>query len=116
MVPDLSLDKEATSSTRFFGSPSGAANRVGTHSAANVGSFHGRLREECLTVSWFQNLFDARRKIAAWRIEYNEARPHSSLGYQTPKEFATAMKAAEAGSVLLAPPSSTANPKSESVV
>ena len=30
------------------------------------------LREECLTVSWFQNLFDARRKIAAWRIEYNE--------------------------------------------
>jgi hypothetical protein len=28
-------------------------------------------------VSWFQNLFDARRKIAAWRIEYNEERPHS---------------------------------------
>src|SRR5439155_24538427 len=31
-------------------------------------SLHGRLREECLNVSWFQNLFDARRKIAAWRI------------------------------------------------
>ena len=55
---------------------------------ARVESFHGRLREECLTVSWFQNLFDARRKIAAWRIEYNEERPHSSLGYKTPKEFA----------------------------
>ena len=55
---------------------------------ARVESFHGRLREECLTVSWFQNLFDARRKIAAWRIEYNEERPHSSLGYRTPKEFA----------------------------
>jgi len=41
------------------------------------------LREECLTVSWFQNLFDARRKIAAWKIEYNEERPHSSLGYRT---------------------------------
>jgi hypothetical protein len=41
-----------------------------------------------LTVSWFQNLFDARRKIAAWRTDYNEERPHSSLGYQTPKEFA----------------------------
>jgi hypothetical protein len=54
------------------------------------GSFHGRLRDECLTVSWFQNLFDARRKIAAWRIEYNEERPHSSLGYRTPKEFAAA--------------------------
>ena len=57
---------------------------------ARVESFHGRLREECLTVSWFQNLFDARRKIAAWRIEYNEERPHSSLGYKTPKEFAAA--------------------------
>ena len=55
---------------------------------ARVESFHGRLRDECLTASWFQNLFDARRKIAAWRIEYNEERPHSSLAYQTPKEFA----------------------------
>jgi putative transposase len=53
-----------------------------------VESFNGRLREECLNVSWFQNLFDARRKIAAWRKEYNEERPHSSLGYKTPKEFA----------------------------
>ena len=60
---------------------------------ARVESFHGRLREECLTVSWFQNLFDARRKIAAWRIEYNEERPHSSLGYRTPKEFAAAQTA-----------------------
>jgi putative transposase len=55
---------------------------------ARIESFHGRLREECLAVSWFQNLFDARRKIAAWRKEYNEERPHSSLGYCTPKEFA----------------------------
>ena len=61
---------------------------------ARVESFHGRLRDECLTVSWFQNLFDARRKIAAWKIEYNEERPHSSLGYRTPKEFATAQAAA----------------------
>jgi putative transposase len=55
---------------------------------ARVESFHGRLREECLNVNWFQNLFDAKRKIAAWRIEYNEKRPHSSLGYLTPNEFA----------------------------
>ena len=60
---------------------------------AHVESFHGRLREECLAVSWFQNLFDARRKIAAWKIEYNEERPHSSLGYRTPKEFAAAQAA-----------------------
>src|SRR2546422_9794222 len=39
---------------------------------AHVESFHGRLREECLTVSWFQNLFDARRKIAALQKEYNQ--------------------------------------------
>jgi putative transposase len=57
---------------------------------ARVESFHGRLREECLAVSWFSHLFDARRKIAAWRKEYNEERPHSSLGYKTPREFAEA--------------------------
>jgi putative transposase len=38
-----------------------------------VESFNGRLREECLNLSWFQNLFDARRKIAAWQKEYNES-------------------------------------------
>jgi putative transposase len=58
-----------------------------------VESFHGRLRDECLTVSWFQNLFDAKRKIAAWKLDYNEERPHRSLGYKTPKEFADAQAA-----------------------
>jgi putative transposase len=60
---------------------------------ARIESFHGRMREECLAVSWFQNLFDARRKITAWRKEYNEERPHSSLGYKTPNEFAQAQAA-----------------------
>lgn len=55
---------------------------------AHVESFHARLREECLRVNWFINLFDARRKISSWRKEYNEERPHSSLGYRTPAEFA----------------------------
>jgi len=53
-----------------------------------VESFSGKLRDECLNVNWFENLWDARRKIAAWRVEYNEERPHSSLGYQTPAAFA----------------------------
>ena len=53
-----------------------------------VESFNGRMREECLNVSWFGNLFEARGKIAAWRQEYNQERPHSSLGYRTPEEFA----------------------------
>jgi putative transposase len=51
-------------------------------------SFNGRLREECLRISWFQNLFDARKKISNWRMDYNQQRPHSSLGYLTPEEFA----------------------------
>ena len=62
-----------------------------------VESFHGRLREECLNVSWFQNLFDAKRKIAAWRKEYNEERPHSSLGYLTPNEYAARSARASCG-------------------
>lgn len=54
----------------------------------HVESFHGRFRDECLNVSWFWNLFDARHKIATWRTEYNCDRPHSALAYQTPAEFA----------------------------
>jgi len=60
-------------------------------------SFNGRLREECLRVSWFENLFDARRKIADWRRDYNEARPHSSLNYHTPAEFAALSYGKDAG-------------------
>jgi putative transposase len=55
---------------------------------AYVESFNSKLREECLRVSWFQNLFEARRIIASWRRDYNERRPHSSLNYMTPAEFA----------------------------
>jgi putative transposase len=58
-----------------------------------IESVNGRLREECLNLRWFQNLFDARRKIAAWRTKYNEERPHCSLEYLTPKEFAAAQAA-----------------------
>jgi transposase-like protein len=55
---------------------------------AYVESFNSKMREECLRVSRFQNLFEARRIIAAWRRDYNERRPHSSLSYMTPAEFA----------------------------
>jgi putative transposase len=54
----------------------------------HVESFHGRLRDECLNTNWFRNLWEAREKIGAWQREYNQERPHSSLGYQTPEEFA----------------------------
>ena len=54
----------------------------------HVESFNGKLRDECLNASWFHNLSDAKRKIEKWREEYNRERPHSSLGYRTPEEYA----------------------------
>ncbi len=53
-----------------------------------IESFNGRLRDECLNASWFVNLNDAKQKIENWRKEYNAERPHSSLDYRTPEEFA----------------------------
>jgi putative transposase len=55
---------------------------------ANVESFNGRLRQECLNATWFMSLDDARGKIEARRQYYNEGRPHSSLDWTTPAEFA----------------------------
>ncbi|WP_409264245.1 IS3 family transposase [Providencia heimbachae] len=55
---------------------------------ATVESFNGRLRQECLNENWFMSLEDARCKIEAWRIHYNQRRPHSALGWMTPSEFA----------------------------
>ncbi len=51
-------------------------------------SFNGRLRDECLNANWFTSLSDARRKIEDWRQDYNQQRPHSSLKYLPPAEFA----------------------------
>lgn len=55
---------------------------------AYVESFNGRLRDECLNANWFTSLTDARRKIESWRQDYNQQRPHSSLNYLPPAEFA----------------------------
>ena len=55
---------------------------------AYIESFNGRFRDECLNSHEFVSLEDARMKIEAWRIDYNDYRPHSSLGQLTPSEFA----------------------------
>jgi putative transposase len=55
---------------------------------AFIESFNGRLRDECLNVHQFTSIEDAKRKIEAWRIDYNQRRPHGSLGHLTPNEFA----------------------------
>jgi putative transposase len=51
-------------------------------------SFHSRFRDELLAVEEFENLAAARTLTVAWKEDYNHRRPHSSLGYVTPVEFA----------------------------
>lgn len=55
---------------------------------AYIESFNGKLRDECLNENYFTSLTDAKATIEAWRKDYNETRPHSSLGDLTPTEFA----------------------------
>ena len=54
----------------------------------DIESFNGRFRDECLNSHEFESLADASKKIEAWRIDYNNHRPHSSLGQLTPREYA----------------------------
>ncbi len=51
-----------------------------------IESFNGTLRGECLNLHWFLSIPDAKRSIEQWRADYNEVRPHSSLGFLTPEE------------------------------
>lgn len=53
-----------------------------------IESFNGRLRDECLNTHLFWTIEDAGTKLDDWKLDYNTVRPHSSLGYLTPKEFA----------------------------
>jgi putative transposase len=60
---------------------------------ASVESFNGTLRAECLDVDWFATLTEAKQLIEAWRREYDDSRPHRSLGERTPNEFASQIAA-----------------------
>jgi len=53
-----------------------------------IESFNGRLRDECLNIHLFWSLTHARVTIGDWKEEYNHDRPHSSLGYRTPRAYA----------------------------
>jgi putative transposase len=55
---------------------------------AFVESFNGTFRAERLNAHWFGSLGEAKRLVEAWRQEYNDSRPHRSLGERTPSEFA----------------------------
>jgi putative transposase len=54
----------------------------------HIESFNGKFRDECLNANAFFTLSQAQSTIEAWRIDYNNYRPHSSLGNLTPREFA----------------------------
>ena len=56
---------------------------------AVIESVNGTFRDEWLNTNWFQTLLEAKQVIEAWKQEYNESRPHRSLGERTPSEFAS---------------------------
>lgn len=66
----------------------------------HIESFHDKLRDECLNRELFGSLAEARVILESWRVEYNEARPHSALGYQTPGEFARNFRLQSASGLL----------------
>lgn len=55
---------------------------------AFIESLNGKFRAECLSAHWFLSLADARRKCERWRRDYNDVRPHSAIGYETPAALA----------------------------
>ncbi len=57
-----------------------------------IESFNGSLRDKCLNEEIFDTLADARRTLALWRYDYNNVRPHSSLGNKTPAETRRALE------------------------
>ena len=63
-------------------------------------SFNGKFRDECLGMEWFRTRAEAKVRIETWRQHYNEVRPHSSLGKQTPQAFGiTCGIAAQSGAI-----------------
>lgn len=62
-----------------------------------IESFNGTFRDDCLNAHWFVALSRVRVTTEAWRVEYNEERPHSSLNDLTPAEFARLATAGDAG-------------------
>ena len=51
-----------------------------------IESFNGKFRDEFLSEHWFESIAEAAEKAEAWRVDYNEQRPHQSLGRRTPAE------------------------------
>jgi putative transposase len=82
-------------------------------------SFNGRLRDELLNETLFRSLSHARAVLETWRRDYNERRPHSKLGWLTPKAYAEALtgqigrSAARVGGCADRPLANPTNPSSD---
>jgi transposase InsO family protein len=75
-------------------------------------SFNSRFRDELLSQEVFADLAEARSLSGWWQSEYNHRRPHSSLGYRTPAEFASSCAEPPVGAAPLPPaPHGTASPR-----
>ncbi len=80
---------------------------------AYVESFNSRLEDELLGRELFTSLLEAKVLIEQYRLEYNHERPHSSLGYRTPAEFAASCDSANMASAADAAPAFDHSPKGE---
>ena len=67
-----------------------------------IESFNGRLRDELLNETLFGSLPHARAALETWRHDYNHERPHSKLGWMTPRAYASALTASPAGTLRFA--------------
>ncbi len=82
-------------------------------------SFNGRLRDELLNETLFRSLPHARAVLEDWRRDYNEQRPHSKLGWMTPRDYARAIcgpggdRAAQPGGSARTPLATRLNPGSD---
>lgn len=52
-----------------------------------IETFNGSFRDECLNIHWFESIDEAMAQIEAWRVDYNESRPHQALNELSPSEF-----------------------------
>ena len=80
---------------------------------AFVESFNGRFRDECLNEHWFATLADARERIEDWRVDYNQVRPHSSLGNLAPEEYAARLVGFQAPPAPSSPPAANLGDRPE---
>jgi putative transposase len=71
---------------------------------SHIESFNGKPRDECLNVTQFDSLAHAVATIEAWRMDYNEDRPHGSLGHLTPREYASRRQVTRAAEVAVLSP------------